>query len=258
MISKTRLRTLSSLTQKKYREKFGLFLAEGINLCEEVLKSDFQIKELIYCPEILRSTHGESLLERFKNEEVPVEQLPEAAFLKISNTVHSQGVISVVATKRFSLNALLKQKPRIVVALERITDPGNLGTIIRTADWFGTGGVVIGENSVEVTNPKVVRATMGSIFHLPILTNQKLGRTLLEFKRHGYSLVAADVDGSVSYSQLTFKGNQVLLLGNEITGISEELKGDAVVRVKIPKTGMVDSLNVAVAAGIFLAEMSRS
>lgn len=258
MISKARLKYISSLRQKKYREQHGRFLIEGIHLCEEVLKSDYQVEILLFCPPKLTSVRAKKLIKNYQNAKIPVEQLDAKSINKISGTINSQGIIGVVRKENFSLEKLLEDAPSILIALYQINDPGNLGTIIRTAAWFGVGGVLISQNSVDLTNLKVLRATMGSVFHLPILVNQNLGELLPNLKNFGYSLFVADIEGTVNFLDCKFGKRNVLLLGSEISGVCAELKKMATSILKIKKKGSGDSLNVAVAAGIILAEMSRS
>lgn len=258
MISKATLEYIASLRLKKYRNKYHRFLIEGIHLCEEVLSSKYHVEILLFCPTELTSSRGKKLIESYKKARIPVAPLDARSLKKISDTVTTQGVIGVVRRKAFSLEELLRRPPSILVALYQIKDPGNLGTLIRTAAWFGVGGVLISQNSVELTNPKVLRATMGSVFYLPILVNQNLYDQIPRLKNLGYSMFVADVAGSVDYYNYKFSRRNVLFIGNEISGVCEELKKMATVILKIPRKGQGDSLNVAVAAGIILSGMSRS
>ncbi|MFQ5825108.1 MAG: TrmH family RNA methyltransferase [bacterium] len=257
VISKVQFKKYTSLKEKKYRDKIGRFLIEGILLCEEILESDFVVETLLYCPSRVTSSRGKQLIRKIRNAGIPIEELNPDALNKLSDTAHSQGIICIVRKKEFSFNELLKKSPYILVALDQIKDPGNLGTMIRTADWFGAGGILMSQDSVDLTNPKVLRATMGSVFHIPIFENQDLSLALLKLKQFGYALFVADILGSVSYSEVNFSPKNVLILGNEISGVREELTSMATKILKIPKIGKGDSLNVAVAAGIILAEMSK-
>jgi TrmH family RNA methyltransferase len=257
MISKTRLKYLTSLKQKKYRERERRFLIEGLHLCEEILESDFEVETLLYCPSRVSGQKGRQLIRKFENAGTPVEEINSNSLRILSGTVHSQGIICLVRKREYSFAELVNGLPELLLALDKIKDPGNLGTIIRTADWFGVGGILLSQDSVELTNPKVLRATMGSAFHVPILENQDLNLLLPQLKEMQYSLLAADIFGTVSYPDLNASQKHVLILGNEIAGVSKELKNLACKTVRIPKIGKGNSLNVAVAAGIILAELSK-
>lgn len=257
MISKAQLKYLTSLKQKKYREKERRFLIEGLHLCEEILTSDFEVEALFYCPSRVTCARGMQLIREFKNAGIAIEEINSNSLRILSDTVNSQGVVCVVRKREYSFTELANSGPDLLLALDQIKDPGNLGTIIRTAGWFGADGVLISQDSVELTNPKVLRATMGAAFHIPILENQELNHVLTKLRDMEYALLVADKLGSASYHDFDFPPKNVLILGNEIVGVSKELNNLATTTLKIPKTGRGESLNVAVAAGILLAEMSK-
>lgn len=258
MISKARLKYFTSLKEKKYREKEKRFLIEGLHLCEEILDSDFEVETLLYCRSRVAGRRAKQLIRRFQNAGVSIEEINSHSLKMLSDTVNSQGILCCVRKKEYSFTQMVNSAPDVLVALDQIKDPGNLGTIIRTADWFGAGGILLSPDSVELTNPKVLRATMGSAFHIPILENQALNSVLLQLKTIGYSLLVADISGSVPYGDFDFSSKNVLILGHEINGVSEEVQNLATETLRIPKIGRGDSLNVAVAAGIILAELSKT
>lgn len=256
MISKNRLKFYAALKQKKYRDKERRFLAEGVRLCEEALVSDFEIEELLYCPSQITTKRGQSLIEKYKRSQIPVAEIDPPSLKQISDTVHSQGILALVKRKTFEFNKLLEQNQKIVVALENVSEPGNLGTIMRTASWFGMQAILLSRNSVDYTNPKVVRASMGAVFHLQIWDELDLPKNLKRLKDSGYALFVADSNASADYRTAELKEKNVLIFGNETTGISEEIKQLADDSLLIPRKGKGESLNIAVAAGILLAEVS--
>ena len=188
---------------------------------------------------------------------IPIEELASKQLDRISETVHSQGIIALVKMKQFRFDEMVDKKQNLLVAVDRINEPGNLGTIIRTANWFGATGILISEDSVAVTNPKVLRASMGAAFHTPILERLELSDTLLKLKKAGYELFVADSDRGVDFSTVDYPERSVLVLGNETDGVDEKIKSLASKVLMIPKRGKGDSLNVAVAAGIILERMSH-
>lgn len=258
MISRAQIKFFRALKKKKYRERTGLFLAEGIRLCEELLTSDYEVECLLCAPALLHRPYGGDVLEKFEAARVPIHEVEQKAFLTIADTQRSQGLIAVVKKKPYSLSDLPQQPPSILLASDGIKDPGNLGTMIRTADWFGIAGLLLSENSVEVTNPKVVRSSMGSIFHLPMITDLDLNEILPELKQQGHALVVTDATGGGSFYDVQYPAKNVIIMGNEDMGVSDAIKNFSDIRVSIPRNGHGESLNVAVSTGILLAEITRS
>ena len=149
--------------------------------------------------------------------------------------------------------ALFGPGDRLLLALDAVSDPGNVGTIIRTADWFGAGGVLLGRGCVEPFNEKVVRATAGSLFHIPIVDEVELLEVLAQAKATGFRVVVAAAGGSVSLSDWRPAKRNVLVVGSEAHGVSADIRDSADVTVAIPRYGRAESLNAGVAAAILLA-----
>ena len=145
----------------------------------------------------------------------------------------------------------------VVVALDIIGDPGNLGSIIRSADWFGVQAVLLGRQSVDLYNPKVVRSTMGSIFHLPIVQDLDLLAALSHARELGYTIYGADTEGETHFDKVRFAQRSVIVLGNEAWGLSDAVRKLTDVRVAIRRYGSAESLNVGVACGILLSGLHR-
>ncbi len=258
VISKNKLKYYSSLKRKKSRESERRFLIEGVRLCEEILGSAYEVETLLYCPSQLTSPRGQDLLAKIQQRGIPVMETDAKSLQRLSDTVHSQGMVGVARRREFSWEQIMEREPPILLALDQITDPGNLGTIIRTANWFGAAAILLSENCVDFANPKVVRASMGAVFYIPIFEIANFKERLNELKKTGYTLFAADPAGELNYFNATFTEKNVLILGNETAGVEAEIKNMANVRLAIPRKGEGESLNVAVAAGILLAEMNRN
>lgn len=257
MISKNQLKYYTSLKKKKVRELEQKFIVEGLRLCEEVFDSEHEFDTLIYCPAKITSERASRFIEECKSSGIRSEELDTKFLKQISDTVHSQGILGIIKMQRLSIEQLMANSPEGLVALDNINDPGNLGTIIRSASWFGASGVLLSQNSVEFTNPKVARASMGSLFHLPIVHLLNLYKELCKLNELGYALFVADTSGDIEYTTADFSNKWVLIFGNEISGVNEEIKEIASGVLNIPRKGKGESLNVAVSAGILLAETLR-
>ena len=260
MLSKNDLREIARLTQKKYRLEMNRFLAEGGRLCEEAIKSGWKVERVIYCPSFLQSLRARQALQLAEERGIAVDEVPSDVFVGLSDTMHSQGIVAIVEKRAPDSDPIERVRgvPRCMwVGIEKLHDPGNMGTILRTADWLGVDGVMIGKECVEVYNPKVVRASMGSIFHLPIYEIEDFAGILRRFQNFSTVLYGADQSGDFSYSMLRYAPKKVLLLGDEVEGLSPEASALLQHRVSIPRRGGGESLNVAIAAAIMLAEMNR-
>ncbi|MDZ7290126.1 MAG: RNA methyltransferase [candidate division KSB1 bacterium] len=254
------IKTIVRLTQKKYRIEMNRFLAEGGRLCEEAIKSDWKVERVIYCPSFLQSLRARQALQLAEERKIPTDEVSSDVFVSLSDTMHSQGIIAVVEKRAAAGEPFeqMRHEPRCLwIGIEKLHDPGNMGTILRTADWLGVDGIVVGRQCVEVYNPKVVRASMGAIFHLPIYEVDDFVGTMRRFQTFSAVLYAADQSGDFPYSVLRYAPKKVLLLGDEVEGISPEVGAIIQHRVSIPRRGGGESLNVAIAAAILLAEMSR-
>ena len=257
MISSADLKLYSSLKQKKYREESGKFLIEGFHLIEECLNSSYSLSLIIIRDDIYLENYT-AVSKKVKSKKVLVESLPVKTFNKLSETENSQGIIGVVSKKRSSQeNIKAASKPELIVALDRITDPGNLGTIIRTSYWYGVGKILVSGNSVDIYNSKVIRASQGAIFHINIEDNTDLHGKLHEMKEHGYKIYLVTLNGKQNLDGIIKSNRSVFVFGNEAGGIAEELVNLGFHTLKIEGNSDCESLNVSVAAGIVLYEFRQ-
>ena len=260
MLTKNELKSIIRLTQKKYRSEFNRFLAEGGRLCEEAIQSGWEVERLLYCSSFLHSLRARQALKLAQQKNIIIDEVSVDAFVSISDTINSQGVVAVVHKRTPRVDPLehIRENPRsLYVAVEKLHDPGNLGTIMRTADWLGIDGMLIGRECVEIYNPKVVRASMGSIFRLPIHEVEGFVELLKKFHLFGAVIYSADQSGDFPYTTLRFAPKRVLVLGDEVEGVSPAVQEIVQHRLSIPKRGGGESLNVAIAAAILMAEMVR-
>lgn len=242
-------RVCEQLTHKKYRDKLGMYLIEGENLLEEAVKNGAEIKTVL-----ARQDYGGS----FYGSDDKVFCLSDRLFDRLSQTETSQGVIAAVKKPEFSQEEFTdKNDCSNYVVLDRLQDPGNIGTIIRTADAAGYGLIIAMKGTADVFSPKAVRAATGSLFRMPVVFMDSVDE-LMEFTRAaGKKLAATCFDTDRYYYDEDLRENIALIIGNEGGGISRELMESSDLKIKIPMHGNIESLNASVAAGILMYEAVR-
>lgn len=236
-IQNNQVKNWAKLHRRKYRRETGTFLIEGFHLVEEVFKSDWKVLQVII-------EEGNDLPDYI--DPSLVVTVSSKVFTYLSKTETPQGIMAVVERKLFE-----KAVGEKILLIDRIQDPGNLGTIIRTAVAAGFDRIVLGGGTVDCFNDKVLRATQGAIFHIPI-TEGELTEVIAQLKRENYTIVASALEDSIFFDEVNELSNFALILGNEGSGISKDILALADLRVKIPLYGKVESLNVSVAAGILM------
>jgi TrmH family RNA methyltransferase len=258
-LTKARLKRLRQLTQRKHRDETGHFLIEGVRLVQEAVDSRFDVLEAYHTADLTDHPGGGDLLKRLLKRAGEVHVVSSHDMELISETVTFQGVLAVVRRKDHTAGAVLRSTgdPSVITAFDGVADPGNLGTMVRTCDWFGVNGVLVGRESVDLYNPKVVRSTMGSVFHLPIAVGVDLASVVPRARAAGYTVYVTDANGEAHPDRLVFAPRALLVFGNEAWGVSEEVGRLADVRVAIRRYGSAESLNVSVACGILLASLRR-
>lgn len=248
MITRNELKYYSSLSQKKFRESESKFVVEGIRNVNEGLNSHFDCEIILTTFEFAEL--NKKFLSEIKKKKLRIEVLRSQDFIRISETKSPQGIAAVFKYAKLKFYPD-KTESNILVYLDNISDPGNLGTIIRTCDWFGINEILISKFSVDYLNPKSIRASMGSIFHLYIF--EEVEPALLEdLKLNTYKIISSDLDGKNIFDY-KFSDKIVLVFSNEATGPSEVVKNIADDVITIPRYGNAESLNVAIASGIILS-----
>ena len=251
----SRLKSYQKLTQKKYREKEGKFIIEGVHLVEEALHSDWNVEVIVVTDAFVSSKELLGVQKKAHAKNISIIIASEHDFRKLADTITVQGVVGIVHEKKLVEPWNRLSTKSFVVVLDGISDPGNVGTIIRTCDWFGIDAVILGNASVELYNPKVLRSAMGSIFHLPVMIEENLTPTLEKFKRQHWKIVTTVVDGGEEISLNFSKGQYCFVFGNEARGVSKEIRSLADLSITIPKFGQAESLNVAVSCGVILSQV---
>ena len=256
MVTKERLRAIKKLHESKERAEKGLFLIEGVRLIEEAVKEGISIDEALYTARIEESTRGSQLLASLKKRHTPLSQVTEKAMESISKTESPQGILAVARQLKWTFKDLIKNKETVIIACG-LQDPGNLGTIIRSADAGGCGGVFTTQNSVDIYNSKVIRATMGSIFRMPVMKFDDPEEAISALKKEGYQIIATTAHSRSSYLDPDYMKPTAFLIGQEGSGLSEEVLKSADKKVFIPMKKGVESLNAAVSASILIYEAFR-
>ncbi|MCR4749657.1 MAG: RNA methyltransferase [Lachnospiraceae bacterium] len=248
-MTNNRIKELVALKDKaKARRETATYMVEGIKMCGEA-PADKVLET--YVTQGFKKQHEQWLKDR------DYEVVDDKVFNRISDTMTPQGVLSVLKQPQFSLDDLIKSEAGLYMILEDIQDPGNLGTIIRTAEGAGVTAVIMSRGCVDIYNPKTIRSTMGSVYRVPFVYVDDLAYVTSKMKENGITIYAAHLKGKRLYDEVNYK-KTAFLIGNEGNGLKDETAALADEYIKIPMAGKVESLNAAVAASILMYEYGRS
>ena len=246
MLSKSQISFIKSLHQKKYRKESGIFIIEGIKSITEFINSNYQIDSIYYTSQFA------SLLPK-NSANIKLFEVNNAELAKISTLQTPQGILALVNIPEEQKLDPKSLKNCFSLVLDNLQDPGNFGTIIRTADWFGIRNIICSENTVEAYNPKTVQSTMGSLCRVNVIyTNLYSLLSQTDLPIFGALLAGHNIYNT------SWGKEGLILLGNEGHGISEDLIEKITTPITIPRIGKAESLNVAVSAAIFCNELSRN
>lgn len=254
MIESTANKQVKNLIQlmkkSKVRRETKNFVVEGIRMFREVPAE-----------RLVQTYVSESFLEKEENRaalrDIPCEIMTDKVFASVSDTQTPQGILSIVRQREYTLEEILKKEHPHLILLENLQDPGNLGTIFRTAEGAGVDGIIMSKDTVDIYNPKTVRSTMGSLYRMPFIYVENLTEIIDRIKENGISVYAAHLKGRNAYYQEDYREGCAFLIGNEGNGLTEELAANADTYLRIPMEGQVESLNAAVAAAILMYEAKR-
>lgn len=240
--------------QAKARNEQGLFVVEGRKMFEEARDQERVKVDKVFC--------SMSYFEQYAKSEsyfqgIEYELVTDSVMKEASETITPQGILALIKKPEYQLGELLNFSRVRLLLLEDLRDPGNLGTMLRTAEGVGITGVILSKNSVDIFNPKVIRSTMGSIYRVPFLYVEDLANTLLEIKEQNVSVYAAHLAGAVMYDTIDYGKRSGILIGNEANGLTDEVSKLANQCIKIPMEGQVESLNAAIAAAVLLYEVKK-
>ena len=253
-ISNAQVKQVCAYVQKaKERRKDGIFVVEGPKMFEEA-PADRIYK--VYLTQSFLDKHREGNIHG-KLLETGYELVSEEVLAKMSDTQTPQGILCLVKWPQYQLEELLLSREGVFVVLEDLQDPGNLGTIIRTGEGAGIAGVIMTRETVDIFNPKTIRATMGSIYRVPFVYVQDIAEAVAKLKTAGITVYAAHLKGELYYDAFDYTGGSAFLIGNEGNGLKEQTANLADTYVKIPMAGQVESLNAAIATTLFMYEAAR-
>ena len=235
------------------RRNDGIFVVEGIRMCSEIPED--RIERAVMTEAFFR-THRE-MAERFEKASGKLVITDETEFHRISDTKTPQGVLAAVRMNKLREDEVLSDPSGVYLFLERIQDPGNLGTMLRTAEAARCAGILMSPDCCDIYNPKAVRSTMGSIFRVPFSVSGDLRKAAEKLKQKGGRVYAAHLQGAVDYTVPDYRSLCAFLIGNEAEGLTEELASSADQRIRIPMGGKVESLNASLAAAVLMYEADR-
>lgn len=245
------IKEVKKLKEKKARNLNSQFLVEGFRFVEEALKSSFEVSKIFLSESSFQKWQSYEL-ESLLKPGVKVYLAKENVFKLLTETESPQGIVAVV-NKNTNAPAI---KQGIYVLVDRVQDPGNLGTIIRSAHAAGACGVIVTKGTVEIYNEKTLRSTMGSIFNIPVIEDDNLEFTKV-LRENNFKLMVSSLEDSQNFFTVGMTGNLIIAVGNEGSGISEDIYRLGDIKVRIPMPGNAESLNAAVAASIMLFEAVR-
>lgn len=239
-------------TKAKERKADGVFLAEGFKMFEE---APLPIIKEVYVAESALKKADPGALEKLNK--TGYELVADDLFRKMADTQTPQGILCVLKQPVYSIEDIVEKENPLIVILENLQDPGNLGTILRTGEGAGITGVIMSRQTVDLFNPKTIRATMGSVYRVPFLYVDSLTETIALLHKKGIHTYAAHLAGKEYYSSFSFREGTAFLIGNEGNGLQKETADAAEHYLKIPMEGRVESLNAAIATSLLMYEAHR-
>lgn len=250
------IKEVRSLKNRKDREEKGLFFVEGVRIVEEALTAGAAITYAVLAESFAQGSGSYDIRARFESAGVKCYSVPDSLFDTLGDTRTPQGMLAVAEIRPYELDGACFADGLFVI-LDGVRDPGNMGTIIRTADAAGFTGVIAAGDCVDIYNPKVLRSTMGSIFHIPVYIHEDITGAIRLLKAKGISIAASQLSGGCSIYGADLTAPIALVIGSEAGGISREAAAAADLLVNIPMPGRAESLNASVAAGIMIFEAVR-
>ena len=244
---------IRKLKDKKYRDESNEYIIEGTNLIEEAVKEKAKIKKVIIC-ENTTKTYELPTNIRLEIAKYECIYISEKIFNLITQVTNPQGIMAIV--EKTTKEDEIDYTQDLIVMLDDIQDPGNLGTILRTIDSIGLKQIIVSKETADAFNPKVVRSTMGAIFRIKIIESENLIDTIKNIKKHHFKLIVTSLQTDNTIYDINYN-KKIIVIGNEGNGVSKEIQDMADEKIKIPMLGKTESLNASVATGIVLYEYVR-
>ena len=249
------IKHIRKLKEKKYRDEYGEYIVEGIKLINEAIGEKQNVKTIIICDNCDKEAINQSSM--YEVAKLNCVYVDEKVFNTITEVKNPQGILAIIERNNSNeQEAEIDYTQDIIVALDDIQDPGNLGTILRTVDSIGLNQILVSKGTADCYNPKVVRSTMGAIFRIKIIECEDLKQTLKETQKNNFKLVVSSLQTQNSLYDINFD-KKVIIIGNEANGVEPQIQKMADEKIKIPMLGKTESLNASVATGIILYEYVR-
>lgn len=250
------IKHIKSLQMKKFRDEYGEFIIEGEKLLREALTYKASISMVLFSQSFAENAKHDELAAILSISSIPLYYAEDSVFKEVCETDTPQGVIAVVEKLEFNLDSIITKEELCIVFLYEARDPGNAGTIIRSADACGLDAVLVSKGSVDLYNGKTIRATMGSLFHIPVFQNLDTEEIISKLKESKVVTIGADPHSGKSCIELPYMKKTAIIIGNESQGINREIQAQLDLNVKIPMPGRAESLNAGIAASILMYEFS--
>ena len=247
------IKHIRKLKEKKYRDEFGEYIVEGVKLINEAIAEKLDVKTIVICDNCNKTeTINQNLM--YEVAKYSCIYVDEKVFNTITEVQNPQGILAVVGKK--NKQEEINYNEDVIVILDDIQDPGNLGTILRTIDSVNLSQVIISKKSGDVYNSKVIRSTMGAIFRINVIESHNLSETIKNLKKHKFTIISTSLDTDKTIYDIQYK-KVAIVIGNEANGVSKEIQEISDSKIKIPMLGKTESLNASVATGIVLYEYVR-
>lgn len=246
------IKNIKKLNEKKYRDQMGQYIVEGIKLVKEAITEKAKIVKIVVCEDCENDANFEKSL-MYEIAKYDCIYVSKKVFDSITNVNTPQGILAVIEK---SSKEKINYNEDIIIVLDGIQDPGNMGTILRTVDSIGLKQIILTDACADPYNPKVVRSTMGAIFRVNIIESKNILETLKNTKKNGFKIMATSLDTENNIYTVSYD-KKVIIIGNEANGVSKKVLEIADEKIKIPMLGKTESLNAAVATGIVLYEYVR-
>lgn len=248
------IKHIKKLKEKKYREEYHEFIVEGIKMIEEALNEGAKIKSVVICDDCKSQGAIPSEL-MYEIAKLNCIYVAEKVFNTITDVINPQGIMAIIEKPQAEENTI-DFSQNVSLLLDNIQDPGNMGTILRTADSLNMKQIIVSKGTADIYNLKVVRSTMGAIFRVKVIEVDDLGKVIKEMKKHKIKVYATDLQTDKSIYDVDYS-KSAIVIGNEANGVSSKVLEEATERIKIPMIGKTESLNAAVATSIILYEAFR-
>lgn len=250
------IKHIKSLHLKKHRDNLGQYIIEGFKLIEEAIEYKKSFYLLLLSEASLNSSDSSALINKCEDSGIPVYLVSEKIFAEVSEMDTPQGVLAVICKDEQEIDVVIDNPDFDIIILDSVRDPGNVGTIIRTADACGMGAVILSNGCVDLYNSKTLRATMGSMFHIPVFTDVDIIKLIGKLKTANVTVLGADPHSNINCIDAPAVGSTAIVIGNEANGLRDEVKALTTQNITIPMPGKAESLNAGIAAAILMYEFT--